>query len=96
MSHVDIYCDGSMVGRALLTRQTDSEVADNATKVYNNIGFTGADARSATLTAKYFMKHGTLQDWQIERWTKQNKNGVMRLVKYAKQLNEIAIEKAKQ
>ena len=59
----------------------------------NGIGFTGADAHSGCLTAKYFIKHGTLADWQVERWTKLSKSGFSRLTKYHKQLNEIAIAK---
>jgi hypothetical protein len=85
-----------VIGRALvglLKRQTDAEQASNATQVHNNIGFTGADGRSGSLTAKSYLKRNGLQDWQIERWVKRGKNGYSRLTKYAKQLNEIANEK---
>ena len=87
-----------VIGRALvalLKRQTDSEQATNTTNVHNNIGFTGADGRSGSLTAKSYLKRNSLQDWQIERWVRKGKNGYSRLTKYAKQLNEIANEKAK-
>ena len=87
------------VGRALVaifkTGQTDAERSSNTTAVDNGIGFSGADARSASITAKYFIKHGTLQDWQVEQWTKVAKNGYPRLCKYVKQLNDIAERKQK-
>ena len=85
-----------VIGRALvalLQNQTDAEKRDAATEVDNGIGFTGADAYSGTLTAKYFMKHGTLAEWQILRWTKVGKNGYPRLAKYHAQLNKIAMAK---
>ena len=87
---------GRVIGRALVAlfkRQTKDEQAINATEVHNKVGFTGADARSGSITAKYFMRHGKLQNWQIDRWLKQDKNGSPRLVKYHKQLNEIANER---
>ncbi len=86
----------TVIGRALLAlldRQTEDEKRAADTRVWNAIGFSGADAKSGTLTAKYFAKHGHLLDWQIAKWTKKAKNGYPRLCKYAKQLNEIAMEK---
>lgn len=86
-----------VVGRALVAlmhRQTAHEVAGNSTDVENGVGFSGADARSGTLTAKSFLKNRTLLDWQVARWTKKGKNGYARLCKYAKQLDEIAQAKA--
>lgn len=86
----------TVIGRALLAlleRQTEDEKRAADTRVWNAVGFSGADARSGTLTAKSFAKHGRLLDWQIDRWTKKSKNGYPRLCKYAKQLNEIALEK---
>lgn len=85
-----------VVGRALVAifnNQTESEKSDNATEESNGIGFSGADARSGTLTAKTFLKRKTLEDWQVERWTRPSKNGYSRLTKYAKQLNRIAISR---
>lgn len=83
-----------VVGRALVALfkagQTEAERAANVTEVWNGVGFSGADARSASLTAKYFIKHGTLLDWQVANWTKPARNGFPRLCKYAKQLNAIA------
>ena len=84
-----------VIGRALaalLNRQTQEEQSSNETRLHNNIGFTGADGRSGSLTAKSYIKRNGLQDWQIERWVKRGKNGFSRLTKYAKQLNEIANE----
>lgn len=85
------------VGRALVAifkaGQTDAERQMNQTQLSNGIGFSGADARSGSLTAKYFIKHGTLQDWQVERWIAPGKNGFPRLCKYVKQLNAIAEKK---
>ena len=80
---------------ALLDRQTEDEKGCNDTRVWNAVGFSGADAKSGSLTAKFYAKHGKLLDWQVDKWTKKSKNGYPRLCKYAKQLNEIALEKAK-
>ena len=82
-----------VVGRALVAifnNQTESEKSSNGTVELNGIGFSGADGRSGVLTAKSYLKNRTLQDWQVERWTKPGKNGFARLTKYAKQLNAIA------
>jgi hypothetical protein len=85
-----------VVGRALvalLQRQTEEERAENTTKVHNSIGFTGSDGHSGCLTAKYFMKHGKLEDWMVQNWTKIGSKGTSRLTKYHAQLNQIAVEK---
>ena len=86
----------NVVGRALvalLQRQTKDEQRANDTRENNGVGFSGCDGRSGTLTAKTFIRDGKLLDWQVARWTKSQKNGYPRLAKYAKQLNEIALEK---
>lgn len=86
----------TVVGRALvalLQRQTVDEQRANDTQVHNSIGFSGADGRSGTLTAKTYIGKGFLLDWQLNKWLKPAKNGYPRLCKYAKQLNEIALEK---
>lgn len=86
-----------IIGRALvvlLNRQTNAEQQANVTETHNNIGFTGADARSGSLTAKSFLKNGTLQEWQIEQWMRVGKSGFPRLCKYHGQLNEAAAAKA--
>lgn len=86
-----------IVGRAcvvLFKRQTDSERAMNTTNTENSMGFTGADAKSGSLTAKMFLKNKTLQAWQVERWLKVDRRGTMRIAKYWKQLDEAARAKA--
>lgn len=88
----------AIVGRAmvaLFNRQTEDEQSINDTREHNRIGFSGADAKSGSLTAKAYLKHGTLQDWQVQRWLKISR-GWPRLCKYAKQLNEIAVQRTSQ
>lgn len=85
----------AVIGKALVAifnRQTEDEKASNDTNKWNSIGFSGADAKSGCLTAKYWLKHKRLLDWQIEKWTKLSR-GYPRLCKYHKQLNEIANQK---
>ena len=84
------------IGRALVhlfNRQTNFEQANNETNVLNEMGFTGADGRSGCLTAKYYLKHGVLLDWQIGLWTKIGRSGYARIAKYWKQINEEAEKK---
>lgn len=86
-----------VIGRALVhlfNRQTEAEQAANDTRVWNEMGFTGADGYSGCLSAKYYLKHGKLADWQVERWMKPNKNGIPRIAKYWKQIDEEAQRKA--
>lgn len=83
----------AVIGRALVVlfnNQTRDEKSMNATNQDNGIGFTGADAHSGSITAKYFIKHHSLMDWQVDRWTKPAASGYARLAKYHKQLNEAA------
>lgn len=85
-----------IIGRALVAlfdRQTASEQSANTTDQNNNIGFAGCDALSGSLTAKSFIKRGTLESWQVQKWM-QVSRGYPRICKYARQLNEIALEKA--
>jgi beta-galactosidase GanA len=87
-----------IVGRALialLKRQTEVEQSNNSTVEHNGIGFAGCDARSGSITAKYYIKHNRLDQWMVDKWLKQGKNNYSRLAKYHSQLNEIAIEKSK-
>lgn len=82
-----------VIGRALVhlfNRQTEDEKRVNDTRMHNAEGFTPADAHSGCITAKYFLKHGKLLDWQIEMWTKKNAKGTPRLAKYHGQLDKIA------
>ena len=83
-----------VVGRALVRlfeRQTEAEKVSNDTNVDNGIGFAGCDAKSGSLTAKYYLKHHQLQDWQLERWLKVESTGFPKLCKYHRQLNEVAL-----
>jgi hypothetical protein len=85
-----------VIGRALvglMKRQEAEEINSKETKFHNCRGFAPSDARSGTLTALYFLKNKTLLDWQIERWTRPSVTGLPRIVKYSRQLNEIANEK---
>jgi hypothetical protein len=85
------------LGRALVVlfnNQTEAEKQINTTNQDNGIGFTGADAHSGCITAKTFLKRGTLLDWQFERWTRRNKRGSMRISKYWRQLDDAAKAKA--
>lgn len=86
-----------VIGRALVgifQYQTADEQSSDATQEDNGVGFSGADAYTGSLTAKYYMKHKKLQDWQIEKWMKDFR-GYPRICKYHKQLNIIAEQKAK-
>jgi len=88
----------AVVGRALvvlLRNQTADEQAMNTTNVDNGEGFTGADARAGSITAKFWIKNQRLEDWMIDNWTRKNINGVCRLAKYHRQLNAAAKAKAK-
>ncbi len=81
------------IGRALVIlydRQVKAEKAEKKTKFTNMMGFTKSDALRGSLTALYFLKHSTLQPWQAEQWRKPNKNGVLKLAKYWRQLDEAA------
>ncbi len=83
----------AVIGRALvalLKNQTATEQATASTNEDNGIGFTGADAKGGTLTAKYYIKHKRLLDWQVDKWLKLGSNGYPRLAKYHKQLNDYA------
>lgn len=86
-----------VVGRALVclfNRQTNDEKIVNSTKVVNQRGFTQADGRSGSLTAKAFLKNQSLAPWQVDRWMRLESSGYPRICKYWRQLNEEAVEKA--
>lgn len=83
----------TVIGRALvrlMERQTEAEREANETREHNNRGFAGCDARSGTITAKFWLKNNRLEDWMVEKWLKRGTNGYSRLTKYHRQLNEIA------
>ena len=84
------------IGKALVAIfnfQTEDEKSSNSTDNSNQIGFSGSDAKDGSITAKYFLKHGTLLDWMVERWTRDFR-GSPRITKYARQLNIVAESKA--
>lgn len=79
--------------RAIFLRQTEQERSANLTTVHNTIGFSGPDARTGSLAAKYYMKHKTLQPWMINIWSKEV-CGFPRICKYWRQLDQIAKARA--
>lgn len=85
-----------VVGRALVVLhnlQTESEKQILDAHVDNLEGFTKGDARTGQICARYYMKHRSLQDWQVANWIKQNVNGIPRIAKYWNQLNIAANRK---
>lgn len=85
-----------VIGKALVAifnRQTASEKYSDSTSDENGIGFTGFDAHSGSISAKYYIKRKSFMDWQREMWLKKGKTGFSRIAKYHKQLNEVANEK---
>lgn len=83
-----------VVGRAcvaLYKRQTDSEQQGNVTTEHNAIGFSATDAKCGSLTAKSYLRNKRLDLWQVNKWTKRSeRTGYSRIVKYHRQLNEVA------
>ncbi len=83
-----------VIGRALVgifNNQTMDEQACNTTTKSNGIGFAGCDARSGSMTAKYFLKHKRLEQWMVDKWLTINaKSQYPRLCKYHAQLDQIA------
>jgi len=88
-----------IIGRALVAifeRQTQSEQCSDHTQEDNGVGFAGCDAEGGSKTAKSYLKRKALVQWQVEKWTRMSPTtGFSRICKYAGQLNQIAIEKAK-
>ena len=86
-----------IVGRALVVlfnHQTQSEKRQSETNEDNGVGFTGADGKGGCITAKSFLKNGTLLSWQLEKWLRKNSKGFSRITKYHSQLNNAATSKA--
>jgi hypothetical protein len=82
-----------MVGRALVAlynRQTLIERCGATTIEQNGKGFNAVDAEVGSSMAKQFLAGRSLTDKQVGVWAR---NG--RILKYARQLNEIALEKAR-
>ena len=93
IENADFAKRGQIVGRAcvvLFNNQLEDEKAANTTSTTNYKGFTQADARQGSITAKYFLKHKQLLDWQVTMWLKEDARGTARIVKYWKQLDRAA------
>lgn len=85
------------VGRALsalLERQTSEEQRSEQTISSNGVGFSGAHAEPMTSMAKFFRSRGYLTPKQLAWLRGKTPKGSMRIGMYAKQLLEIAQEKA--
>lgn len=85
------------IGRALVAlfnRQVEDEKKTNNTHNTNYLGFSKSDARQGSISAKSYIKNGKLEDWQVSLWINEKFRGNPRIVKYSRQLNEIAAEKA--
>lgn len=89
---VERYIGKALV--ALFHRQLEDEKKSNTARHFNTLGFSSSDARDGTITAKFFLKHERLEDWQIGNWKKEFR-GKPRLAKYHRQLSEIAESKKK-
>jgi hypothetical protein len=80
-----------MVGRALVAlyeRQTLIERCGAMTLEANGEGFDAVDAKVGSSMAKQVLAGRSLSDKQVAVWT-------VRILKYARQLNEVALEKAR-
>lgn len=88
----------AVLGRAvtaIYNRQTADEQDSLVSINRNGRGFTAFDAKVGTLTAEYFKSsNGWLLPWQIRYWLKITSTGYPRICRYAKQLNEVAEQKA--
>jgi hypothetical protein len=78
-----------IVGRALIVlfeRQTEDEKQAAETSHHNSVGFSSADGKAGVLSAKAFIKHHKLEDWQLNKWVMRTK-GFSRITKYARRAN---------
>jgi hypothetical protein len=85
-----------VVARALIViyeRQTSEEQSQAVTKVRNGVGFSGADAEVGTRCAVAALA-GKLEPWMLKIWSSVTSTGFPKICKYARQLNEIAEQKA--
>lgn len=70
--------------------QTQDEQAHECTKHLNGEGFQPCDAYMGTNLAKFYRKKGYLSKRQLNYFKRIQKNGRMRICKYAGQLAKIA------
>jgi hypothetical protein len=92
-----ILTNDRAVERALVVlfqRQTAAEQRSENTQLHNQIGFTHADAPWGTRNARWVMRGGRLNPYQLSQWRKRDRKGTPRLAKYWRQLSEAAQEKA--
>ena len=76
-------------------RQTETEKTALGTISANGRGFTPADAHMGTSMATYYDKFKKLSEKQLAYWKKPNAKGTPRICKYAGQLLEISLQKAR-
>lgn len=87
-NYVAAYIGKTLVN--LYNRQTEDEKEAATTVEHNGRGFTSFDSYIGTQHAEYFLKYRTLTPGQVRYWTKEV-NGAPRICRYARQLNEIAV-----
>jgi hypothetical protein len=78
---------------AINNYQTLDERINKQTKHENGMGFTSFDASIGTSMAEFYLKNNFLSSKQVAFWRKPDKNGRMRIEKYANQLVKIAEDK---
>ena len=84
------------VGRALVLlneRQTPSERHAKEVLRHNARGFTPVDAEWGTDMAEFYKRTGRLTPKQLAVWRRPNAQGIPRICKYWRQLQEDAMEK---
>lgn len=84
-----------IIGRALVVlynRQTADEKRVMDTKESNGIGFAGCDAKQGSYGARQYISTQTIDKYQVQAWMRLSR-GAPRICKYARQLNEAALER---
>lgn len=85
------------VARALVVlneRQTADEQARQDTRYQNGRGFRPCHAALGTSMAQFYIRNNYLSEKQIAYWRKPQRDGKMRIEIYARQLLEVAEQKA--
>ena len=78
---------------ALNNRQTTDEQREQTTKYTNGMGFRSCDAAIGSSMVAFYRHNGYLTRRQLDYWRKRQKNGVMRIAVYWRQLLEVAQQK---
>jgi hypothetical protein len=84
------------IGRALVLlnkRQTYSERRAKEVQRINGRGFTPIDAEMGTDMANFYLRANFLTPKQVAVWRRCNSQGIPRICKYWKQIQEDAMEK---